>query len=316
VVARARRGVVGVVGWSSRARSASATTTSSDRGRAIAGAALLALVVLKFVSWSISLGSGTSGGTLAPLFTIGGGSARLGGLALAFSPRRGVEVRASRRWSAWPRCSPGRRTRCSPRWCSPSRPRGSRWAAAAARGVQRVVPRDAAAQRQSIMTERRAAARHAVRTDYELGLPERACRCGTVATRIRYDRRRAVPRLGPWVVWTDGADGADHQGFPVVEATGALVGVVTRARPVGGEDTGLAPVRSTLRRGPARDFGDNTLREAADHMVREGRGGSWSSSARDRRASWASWRAAICSARTSSLRAHERAERSFGRAAS
>jgi hypothetical protein len=35
------------------------------------------LFVPKFVSWVIALGSGTSGGTLAPLFTIGGG---LGGV--------------------------------------------------------------------------------------------------------------------------------------------------------------------------------------------------------------------------------------------
>src|SRR6185437_8203580 len=33
---------------------------------------LLIFCFLKFISWSISLGSGTSGGTLAPLFTIGG----------------------------------------------------------------------------------------------------------------------------------------------------------------------------------------------------------------------------------------------------
>lgn len=33
---------------------------------------LLSLCLLKYVSWVISLGSGTSGGTLAPLFTIGG----------------------------------------------------------------------------------------------------------------------------------------------------------------------------------------------------------------------------------------------------
>ena len=31
---------------------------------------------MKFISWSISLGSGTSGGTLAPLFTIGGAIGR------------------------------------------------------------------------------------------------------------------------------------------------------------------------------------------------------------------------------------------------
>jgi H+/Cl- antiporter ClcA len=34
--------------------------------------ALMFLCVTKFLSWSIALGSGTSGGTLAPLFTIGG----------------------------------------------------------------------------------------------------------------------------------------------------------------------------------------------------------------------------------------------------
>lgn len=41
---------------------------------------LLFLGVLKFISWSISLGSGTSGGTLAPLFTIGGAIAALVGV--------------------------------------------------------------------------------------------------------------------------------------------------------------------------------------------------------------------------------------------
>lgn len=46
-----------------------------------------ALCFLKYLSWSISLGSGTSGGTLAPLFTIGGAlGALLGGLVLHYFP--------------------------------------------------------------------------------------------------------------------------------------------------------------------------------------------------------------------------------------
>ncbi|MGH7436377.1 MAG: chloride channel protein, partial [Polyangiaceae bacterium] len=62
----------------------------------IAGTALLWLVVMKFVSWSISLGSGTSGGTLAPLFTIGGGlGAVLGGLIAAIAPSLGVDPRVA-----------------------------------------------------------------------------------------------------------------------------------------------------------------------------------------------------------------------------
>ena len=36
------------------------------------GTALLFFCCMKFISWSIALGSGTSGGTLAPIFTIGG----------------------------------------------------------------------------------------------------------------------------------------------------------------------------------------------------------------------------------------------------
>src|SRR5580692_4497828 len=41
-------------------------------GGHVLGTTLAVLCTLKFVSWSIALGSGTSGGTLAPLFTIGG----------------------------------------------------------------------------------------------------------------------------------------------------------------------------------------------------------------------------------------------------
>lgn len=39
----------------------------------ITGDVLIILFIAKFLSWSVSLGSGTSGGTLAPIFTIGGG---------------------------------------------------------------------------------------------------------------------------------------------------------------------------------------------------------------------------------------------------
>jgi chloride channel protein, CIC family len=37
------------------------------------GATLFFFCFMKFISWSVALGSGTSGGTLAPIFTIGGG---------------------------------------------------------------------------------------------------------------------------------------------------------------------------------------------------------------------------------------------------
>jgi len=43
---------------------------------------IMVLFLLKYISWFISLGTGTSGGTLAPLFTIGGGFGALLGYGL------------------------------------------------------------------------------------------------------------------------------------------------------------------------------------------------------------------------------------------
>jgi chloride channel protein, CIC family len=58
------------------------------------GIVVLIFITLKFLSWSIALGSGTSGGTLAPLFTIGGGlGAALGTLVAHMFPFLGVDPR-------------------------------------------------------------------------------------------------------------------------------------------------------------------------------------------------------------------------------
>jgi len=52
------------------------------------------LTVMKFVSWAISLSSGTSGGTLAPLLTIGGGAGSLlGSFILWIAPISGLDIR-------------------------------------------------------------------------------------------------------------------------------------------------------------------------------------------------------------------------------
>lgn len=51
------------------------------------------LCILKFVSWAIALGSGTSGGTLAPLFTIGGAAGiLLASAILHFFPLSGITL--------------------------------------------------------------------------------------------------------------------------------------------------------------------------------------------------------------------------------
>ena len=71
--------------------------------------ALLSLCVFKLASWSVALGSGTSGGTLAPLFMIGGGLGGTLGMLVATPGRNLGWTRGSQRWSAWPRCLRARR---------------------------------------------------------------------------------------------------------------------------------------------------------------------------------------------------------------
>src|SRR5438132_550597 len=52
------------------------------------------LCIMKLLSWAISLGSGTSGGTLAPLFTIGSGMGLLhGALLMHLSPHAHIDIR-------------------------------------------------------------------------------------------------------------------------------------------------------------------------------------------------------------------------------
>jgi CIC family chloride channel protein len=54
---------------------------------------VLSLCFLKFISWAIALGSGTSGGTLAPLLTIGGAVGVLLGMAIKFIfPESGIFI--------------------------------------------------------------------------------------------------------------------------------------------------------------------------------------------------------------------------------
>jgi len=94
-VAGARAIAVGVIGYfEPRTLGVGYNNIEEILSHSIVGNALLLLGILKFLSWSISLGSGTSGGTLAPLLTIGGAAGAATGELLAhLFPQLGIDPR-------------------------------------------------------------------------------------------------------------------------------------------------------------------------------------------------------------------------------
>lgn len=237
----------------------------------IVGATLLLFVILKFVSWSIYLGSGTSGGTLAPLFIIGGGlGAALGGVAQGWWPALGVEpavaglvgmaaIFAGASHALLASIVFAFETTRQPLSLLPLLAGCS-----AAYLVMLLLMRN------SIMTEKLARRGTSAPTDYALDpLTQVTVREAMSDDLITLDADLTLGHVRTWL--GSGAGGTHHQGFPVTTEDEYLVGVVTR-RDLLGAEPDHARVRDVVRREPVVIFLDNTLREAADHMVREGVG--------------------------------------------
>lgn len=237
----------------------------------IVGATLLLFVILKFVSWSIYLGSGTSGGTLAPLFIIGGGlGAALGGVAQEWWPALGVEpavaglvgmaaIFAGASHALLASIVFAFETTRQPLSLLPLLAGCS-----AAYLVMLLLMRN------SIMTEKLARRGTSAPTDYALDpLTQVTVREAMSDDLITLDADLTLGHVRTWL--GSGAGGTHHQGFPVTTEDEYLVGVVTR-RDLLGAEPDHARVRDVVRREPVVIFLDNTLREAADHMVREGVG--------------------------------------------
>jgi chloride channel protein, CIC family len=234
--------------------------------------AVLFLCVMKFISWAISLGSGTSGGTLAPIFTMGGGlGAVFGAAVLWLVPESGVDVRiAALVGMAALFAGASRALLASAVFAFETtlQPLGLLPLLAGCSASYLI---SCLLMRNSIMTEK--IARRGIRppAEYladplEQVLVRQVCSQGVVA--LKADD--TLSEVRKWLA--SGAQGATHQGFPVVDDRDVLVGVVTRRDLVKLTDPDGRRIFDIIVRTPKYVYDDCTVRQAADHMVNHGIG--------------------------------------------
>jgi chloride channel protein, CIC family len=232
------------------------------------GTTLAVFIVAKLLAWSIYLGSGTSGGTLAPLFTIGGGlGALLGSRLAAAVPGANVDPRIAAlvgMTAIFAGASHALLAAIVFTFEITRQPFGLLPLLAGGTAAYFV---SLLLSSNSIMTEKLARRGAQVRVEYTADyLAQRLVRETALREVVSL---RAAQTLGDVRRWlASRAPGSSHQGFPILDERGLLVGVLTRRDLIGSTEDETVRLTAMVRRAPVVVFTDNTLRDAADQMVR------------------------------------------------
>jgi len=238
----------------------------------IVGVALLVLVVAKFVSWAISLGSGTSGGTLAPLFTIGGGlGSLLGSVVIALAPGLGLDVRVAALVGMAAIFAGASRAMLASVVFAFETTRQPLGLLPLLGGCSAAYLVSLLMMRSTIMTEKLARRGTDVESDYAVDyLSQILVKDVASPDVVALDADDAIEEVRDWMASRE--DESRHQGFPVVDKDGTLLGVVGRGDLLDLELPIDAKVRDVIKRPPVVISAESTVRQAADHMVRQGVG--------------------------------------------
>jgi H+/Cl- antiporter ClcA/predicted transcriptional regulator len=239
--------------------------------------ALVGLMIVKCLIWAIALGSGTSGGVLAPLLIMGGS---LGALLSTILPGGDSHL--------WPLAAMAAVMGGTMR--SPLT--GIVFALELTYDIKTLLPLLVATvlahaftvlvMKRSILTEKVARRGFHVSREYSVDPLERLCISDVMSTNVV-----SVPaglRLKALVEGFFLGEGRKHQGYPVVDESGGLIGVVTRSNLMGewfdaltqggteALDVGPVITYDLLDRSPVTAFPGESCRTAAERMAREGVG--------------------------------------------
>ena len=229
--------------------------------------AALALCLLKFCSWAVALGSGTSGGTLAPLFTLGSAlGAVLGVAAATVAPALGIDVRVAAlvgMAAMFAGASRALLTSVVFAFETTNQPLGL---LPLLGGCTTAFYVSSLLMRETIMTAK--VARRGVRVPAEYGADFLdAIRVGEVASAAvaTVQASQTVADVRQWLLTR--ASDSRHHGFPVLDEDQKLLGVVTRRRLLDPATPPELRVAQLIDRPPLTVHPADSLRCAADLML-------------------------------------------------
>jgi chloride channel protein, CIC family len=251
---------VGVIGYfAPRTLGVGYTNIEDLVSGTIIGGAAATLCALKLVSWSISLGSGTSGGTLAPLFTIGAG---IGGLlAAAF----GVDVQIGALVGMAAMFAGASHALLASIVFAFETTRQPWGLLPLLGGCTAAYLVSCLLMKHSIMTEKIARRGAPVPQGYGVDFLEQVLvRDVALRSVVTLPAERPLAEVRTWLATR--APGSSHQGFPIVDEHNNLLGVLTR-RDLTDDAPGDAPLAQLIRRAPVIVRPEDSLRAAADKMV-------------------------------------------------
>lgn len=260
--------VVGVLGWfEPRILGVGYENISAILGGTLTGQAVLILVTLKLIAWSVALGSGTAGGTMAPLFTIGGGAGSvLAGLVMALFPGIGVDVRIGALVGMAAMFTGASRALLASvvfAFEATRQPLGLLPLLAGCTGAYLI---SLLRMRDTIMTERLVRRGVPVVTEYTVDhLSQVFARDRAPREVVRLPADQTLLATREWL--DQGGPGTTHQGFPVVDADGRVIGVLTRRDLLARSEPGSKTLRDLIHRPLVAVYEASSLREVADLMV-------------------------------------------------
>jgi CBS domain-containing protein len=231
--------------------------------------ALVMLCVFKFLSWSISLSSGTSGGTLAPLFIMGGAlGAAVGGQLIGIFPNAGLDIGVAALVGMAAMFAGASRALLASvvfAFETTLQPLAMLPLAAGCTAAYLV---SSLLMKDTIMTEKISRRGIAVPADYVADfLSQIRVREAATYNVVSLDADLTLAEVRSRIA--GGLLESTHHGYPVVDKERGLVGLITQRALFNPAEPATRRVRDILIGPCVAVFEDNSLREASDLMVRE-----------------------------------------------